>query len=680
MAMRLSGLMSGMDTETIISELVAVKRTKVDAAVKEQKRLEWKQEAWKSLNSQITKLYNGTLSNLRFSTAYSKKTTKVSNPAALSVITGENAVNSVQSLKINRLSKSAYLTGGDITAIRDKQGKVEGQAEKFKSSSVLTAAKEDGGLGLTAGSEIAIQTGDGKTTSITITEGMKISDLVGKMQEAGVNASFDENNQRFFISAKTTGKDGDFTLVGVNENGLDALDALGISTYSAKEKAYYQEVIDKGDSLKQERAAAKLKELTNKLDSLEEKEADSKEELVKISKRFDDEFKDVDLSDMDAVTAKMKELSGTDSTKYEDLKTWVEDYEKNTKDLAEVRSQLTPAQTTDADGNQVPKLDEDGNPVYELTADVIAQIDAKVDEEVAAAGDLLNKLDSRTGTAANMINGDDAEITLNGVTFTSNSNTFEINGLTMTMNATTAENEEITVTTQDDTDGIYDMVKNFFKEYNALINQMDKLYNADSSDKFDPLTDEEKADMSETAVEEWEKKIKDGLLRRDSTLSTVASTMKEVMMSGFNVNGQKMYLSNFGIETMNYFLSAENEKNAYHIAGDADDAASAGSPDKLKSMIASDPDTVVSFFTQLSREMYSKLSDQMKATDYSSSYTVYDDKKMKVDYEDYTSKIKELEDKLNDYEDSWYAKFAKMETAMAKMQSNASAVTSLIGG
>ena len=49
-------------------------------------------------------------------------------------------------------------------------------------------------------------------------------------------------------------------------------------------------------------------------------------------------------------------------------------------------------------------------------------------------------------------------------------------------------------------------------------------------------------------------------------------------------------------------------------------------------------------------------------------------------YDDYTVKIKELEKKLADYEDKWYAKFAAMETALAKMQNNASAVTSLLGG
>ena len=97
-------------------------------------------------------------------------------------------------------------------------------------------------------------------------------------------------------------------------------------------------------------------------------------------------------------------------------------------------------------------------------------------------------------------------------------------------------------------------------------------------------------------------------------------------------------------------------------------------------MIASEPQSVIAFFTGLSRNLYSKLSDLMRGTDYSSSYTLYDDKKMKEEYDDYSSKITELEKKLNSYEDNWYSKFAAMETAMAKLQSNASAITSLLGG
>ena len=263
--------------------------------------------------------------------------------------------------------------------------------------------------------------------------------------------------------------------------------------------------------------------------------------------------------------------------------------------------------------------------------------------------------------------------------YESNTNVFSINGLTITAMKETTEN--VVVTTKDDVDGIYDMIKGFLKDYNSIINEMDKLYNADSAKGYEPLTDDEKDAMSDSEVEKYEQKIKDALLRRDSNLSTVSSTLKEVMSSGLEVNGKKMYLSDFGIETLSYFTAAENEKNAYHIDGDADDSSTSGNADKLKSMISSDPDTVVSFFSGLFKNLYTKMSDLSKSVEGYRSYgNFYDDKKMKSDYDDYTSKIRDLEDKLNDYEDKWYSKFSKMETALAKLQSNSSAVTSLLGG
>ena len=46
MAMRMTGMYSGMDTESIIQELVSAKRTKVDDVKKKLTKLEWKQDAW----------------------------------------------------------------------------------------------------------------------------------------------------------------------------------------------------------------------------------------------------------------------------------------------------------------------------------------------------------------------------------------------------------------------------------------------------------------------------------------------------------------------------------------------------------------------------------------------------------------------------------------------------------
>lgn len=186
--------------------------------------------------------------------------------------------------------------------------------------------------------------------------------------------------------------------------------------------------------------------------------------------------------------------------------------------------------------------------------------------------------------------------------------------------------------------------------------------------------------MSEKEIEKWEQKIKDSVLRRDSTLSTVSSALKEIMMGGIEVNGKTMHLSDFGIETLGYWNAADNEKNAYHINGDEDDEFTKNNEDKLRAAIANDPDSVVAFFTGLSKSLWGKVNTLMTKTDYSSSFTVYEDVRMKEEYDAYSEKIKKQEDKITALEDKWYKKFSAMETALAKMQSNQSAVTSLLGG
>ncbi len=365
------------------------------------------------------------------------------------------------------------------------------------------------------------------------------------------------------------------------------------------------------------------------------------------------------------------------------LKTWVNDWKSNTTSLKDVESKL-----------DIDRTDSTNPVVTGLAQTEKDKIVTQVEKEIKDATDVLAELKQYDNLSeeerekkieelgyGQKATGGDATIYLNGVKYTSDKNTFDVNGLTLTVSAKTADNETVTITTEDDTNGIYDMIKGFIKEYSTLINKMDKLYNADSAKGYDPLTDEEKEAMSDSQIEEWETKIKDSILRKDGTLGNFANELKRIMMEGVEVNGKKMYLSNFGIGTLSYFSAPENEKNAYHIDGDPDDESTSGNPDKLKAMIANDPDTVVSFFTKLSQNLYSKMFEMMKAEEgISSSMTAYEDKKMQSDYDDYTAKIKELEKKLADYEDKWYAKFAAMETALAKMQNNASAVTSLLGG
>lgn len=713
MPMRLSGLMSGMDTESIIQQLVEAKKTKVTKAVKAQKSLKYKQDAWKDLNKQIVNLYNKSLTTMRFQSSYMKKVTKVSNSNVVSVITGETAMNSVQSLTVDQLAKSGYLTGGQI-------------GDDVKSSTKLSE------LGFVGNGSFRVKTADG-VMDISVDGDSTIGGFVSALKDAGLNANFDEANGRIHITSKGSGTKNDFSIIANDAAGWSALDALGL-TYGEDNNsalAHYKSIFGDIDPTDPAAVNGKIEgdqlKYLNDLRALRATLVDTEKELLTkqnesltqlkakladpdVRKEWDDALKDVDPPiDIDNLTAekyynlsneqkqafdtalqksldkvyeKALAAGGDTDTIKADLEQFYSDWKA---DESELNSTVASRKSLDQDLDIVDdgtfagavKVDP-ADPLAGLAATAKAAIADKINNAVT----MYNKLsDSTTTYGAHKDSAADAKITLNGVEYTSNKNTFDINGLTLTVSATTAKGESVTITTEDDTNGIYDMVKNFFKEYNAVINQMDKLYNADAAKGYEPLTDEEKEAMSDSQIEEWENKIKDAALRKDGTLSTFASEMKRIMMEGVEVDGKKMYLANFGIGTLNYFVAADNERNAYHIDGDPDDENTANNPDKLKSMIANDPDTVVSFFTQLSQKMSDKMFDMMKSVEgVSSAMTAYEDKRMQTDYDNYTAKIKELEKKLADYEDKWYAKFAAMETALAKMQNNASAVTSLLGG
>ncbi len=505
--MRLSGLISGMDTDSIISQLVSVRRVKVNKQIGNQTKLSWKQDIWKDLNKDLKKLQSEA-QKMRFTTAYTKKTVKASDPGKVSVLAADGTTDSVQSLKIDSLAKTAYMTGGVVS-------KADGSGEKLNALSKLSD------LGITEDTSITLTDKDGNAVGdpIELKAGGTISDVLSQLKKAGLNASFDEKNQRFFISAKQSGADYDFNFAGDDET----LSKLGL--------------------------------------------------------------------------------------------------------------------------------------------------------KVAGEGEEV------TDSSATKIKGDDAVIYLNGAKFKNSNNTFSINGLTITALGKTTGDEEISLTTENDTSGIYDSVKNFLKTYNGIINKLDKLYNADSAKNYDPLTDEEKEAMSDSEVEKYETKIKDSLLRSDGSIGSLISALTGATSKGYSVNGKDMYLSNFGIGTLGYFNAPDNEKHALHIDGDSDDDNTSGKADKLLNMITSDPDAVVSFFTQMSQDIYSSMNKLSASVEGQRSFgSFYDDKKMTADYKNYTTKIADMEEKVNDYEDRLYKQYSAMEAAMAKLQSKTNALSGLFGG
>ncbi|MBR1633448.1 MAG: flagellar filament capping protein FliD [Lachnospiraceae bacterium] len=740
---RMSGMNSGLDTESIVKALVSGYDQKKQKVEKNQTKLEWSQEIWKGVNSKVKTLYTS-LDKVRFSSSYKSKKTTVSDQTKATVSAGSGAVNGTQKLKITKMAQAGYLTGG----------KVEGNnGDKVTSSTKLTS------LGVEEGSSVTLGVGD-KETTITMDGDMTVKDFVNKLQDAGVNASFDESNARFFISAKDSGAENDFTLKGTGDKGIAALQSLGIYTKSDEEIAELtafrnlgtlnddgtldeettrKNLTDQFNSyyLKYKKASEDYATAVSTRDDLAEQKASTEE--TKAMREGISEYlankKTVLESNETAIAAARQAVtdgSATDEQKalaaaadavdayetaaaaddaHKDVKFYVNEANKEGATASTVNSLRTYNETVVSKyGSQISDLEDQiseqdaiiasanetmesvkndmkDDEMFSAYADTLdsASVDSAVDTAIARLQNAITELDSPNVGGATRINGQDAEIYLNGAQFTSSSNNFSVNGLSINLTGTTGD-DEITITTSTDTDAIYDKVKDFLEQYNSIVNELQGLYNADSAKGYEPLTEDEKAEMSDTEIEKWETKIKDSLLRRDSTLGGVISTMTTAMSKSYNVTlkdgtTQNMALSSVGVHTLGFLNASANEQYAYHIDGDEDDSSTSGSADKLRAMIESDPDAVADLMSQVAQGLYKALDTKIgaKTTELSSAYTIYNDKQMESQAEQYKKDIKEWEERITTAEDMYYSKFTAMEKALANLNSSQSALTGMIG-
>lgn len=859
--LRMTGMYSGMDTESIIQQLVSAKATKVTNLKNDQKKLEWKQTLWQDLNKRIYKLYTGTLSNMRLTGSYSKKKSTISDPTKATIVAGDGAVNGVQSLEVKKIAKSGYLTGAVVSKKSSKVTKdttlselgvkagstlnltidgtklpngmtvdandtidsfidkfnnfygsqgvkmsfasgkvtVEGPAGKTfgLSTANATAPTVVGALGLSnctptdnvsgtfTGDKIRFP-GDNSQVDLTTTledlniKGGKLTVKVGNTthtividKSKTVNSFMTEfNKQTGLTMSLEHGKISveapsgtDFTMTSENEGfgGVTVLAGLGLGGLSGDKQTgkvtgnLVSQLLNASENY-QDETTVTLEDLKIGDGELHIKRPGQTDFVVKYDKsmtveqlmdKFNEENRNNNTGlSMSIEDGKISVNSDASSGKYtlESVQKGasgntllqglgLEKFEKVEQDgggasiTGDMVSKLNPVLIS-SDFTMESTLGEidpslAGQTItltvgtglnakttqIELTADMkISEFVSKLKDggvgasfdatnqrffinstgtgeakefKLTASGGALQSLgldpDAKyaNGSTSTRVYAEDAQIVLNGATFTSDTNTFSVNGLSITTQAVT--DEPITITTDTDYDGIYNMIKDFITEYNDIMNEMTKLYGADSARKYTMLSDEEKEAMSEEEVEKWEGTIKDSLLRRDKDLNSVMECMKGAINKGYNIGGETLFLVNFGVGTGSYFDTEKAERNALHIFGDSDDEKYADKDNELKAAISKDPEKVIELFAAMSKDMYDSLKETMGSTDYRSIYKVYDDKRMKTEYDAYTQKIKEEEKKLNALEDKWYKKFSAMEVALSKLQSSQNSLASMLG-
>ncbi len=129
------------------------------------------------------------------------------------------------------------------------------------------------------------------------------------------------------------------------------------------------------------------------------------------------------------------------------------------------------------------------------------------------------------------------------VELTRGSNSFTVDGLTINVkgkfgydeNGALIEDDPDTVVEIDaqvDADSIVDTVKSMIEEYNSIIELVNKEVKTKPDRDYEPLTSEQKKELSEDEIEAWEKKAKEGLLYADSDIRSLTSDLRFIIDGG----------------------------------------------------------------------------------------------------------------------------------------------------
>jgi flagellar hook-associated protein 2 len=197
------------------------------------------------------------------------------------------------------------------------------------------------------------------------------------------------------------------------------------------------------------------------------------------------------------------------------------------------------------------------------------------------------------------VQGKNASLTVNGIAVERNSNSFNLDGVQIDLLAETEAGEEIVTETTRNTEKIVEGIKKFVEEYNSLLDKLNGLINADATyKKYAPLTAAQKAEMSEREIELWEEKAKEGLLRRDENITKALRDMRTALYS--KPEGAQYSLYDLGIETGGWT--------------DRGKLVMEEPPTKLLEALANDPKSVEKLFNDATSGLGVQLSNIIDAT------------------------------------------------------------------
>ncbi|MDR2908393.1 MAG: flagellar filament capping protein FliD, partial [Oscillospiraceae bacterium] len=331
-------------------------------------------------------------------------------------------------------------------------------------------------------------------------------------------------------------------------------------------------------------------------------------------------------------------------------------------------------------GNETLAFKETGN------SDVLKTLFGRSTYETAKAStDFQTRLDAGMGQ--------NAEIVVNGQTLYETSNTFTVNGTNITVNALHNKDYDptdpaspkpdaaVSVTVNSNPDDVVDKLKGFIEEYNALVDVLDGVVKEQTVDGYAPLTDEQRAEMTEDQIKQWENEAKKGLLYNDSTIRGIMQQMRSALYSSVKAAGISLY--DIGITTESFSSSSSFKGNGRLEMSESGET-------KLREMLTNNPDAVRTLFADPNEGLAVKLDNIINDAIRTSSTSqgtlvalaghadsVSNTYSIGRKIEDIDEQITRLQTRLENEYSRYWQKFANLETAISNMNSQSSYLSSM---
>ncbi|MBO0588423.1 flagellar filament capping protein FliD [Sporosarcina sp. E16_8] len=294
-----------------------------------------------------------------------------------------------------------------------------------------------------------------------------------------------------------------------------------------------------------------------------------------------------------------------------------------------------------------------------------------VDNSDTAGGksiEIMGKLAESLGIPKSSTDGMNAEFTLNGLeNMERSSNTFQVNGFEFTLKQVTADGAPpVTFSSAPDTNKIFDSVTKFVDEYNKLIEDLNKQIREPKYRDFQPLSAEQKKDMKEDEIKQWEEKAKSGTLRNDSTISSMLTQMRTALMGTVGSDT----LKSLGIST-----SKDYTANGKLVIDEAVlKKAISDDPNKVHEMFSKDDANVDNQgFARRLRTIVDKTQTSI-AQRAGKTGAVNDTFSLGRSLKEMNSQIERFEARLKTMESRYWKQFSAMETAINRANSQSASL------